>query len=99
MATRVVRRRPVAVNPLRGGRRFERSVAPAAMTIFGASGDLTRKKLMPALYNLALEGLLPTDFAVVGMARRPLTNQQFRHQMREAVDRNSRTGPARDDVW
>jgi glucose-6-phosphate 1-dehydrogenase len=70
-----------------------------AMVIFGASGDLTRKKLMPALYNLALEGLLPADFAVVGMARRPLSNEEFRKQMREAVDQHSRTGLTNDEVW
>jgi glucose-6-phosphate 1-dehydrogenase len=99
MATTTVRRQAAALNPLREGLRYERQVAPVAMVIFGASGDLTRKKLMPALYNLALEGLLPSAFAVVGMARRSLTNQQFRQQMRQAVDRNSRTGPTRDDVW
>src|SRR3979411_2727756 len=69
------------------------------MVIFGASGDLTRKKLIPALYNLALEGLLPADFAVVGMARRPLSNEDFRRQMREAVDQNTRTGATNDGVW
>jgi glucose-6-phosphate 1-dehydrogenase len=87
------------VNPLREGLRFERTAAPMSMVIFGASGDLTRKKLMPALYNLALEGLLPGDFAVVGMARRPLSDDEFRKQMRQAVDQNSRTGPTKDDVW
>ncbi|MHB8510118.1 MAG: glucose-6-phosphate dehydrogenase [Candidatus Dormibacteria bacterium] len=92
-------RKEAAPNPLREGLRFERTAAPAAMVIFGASGDLCRKKLMPALYNLALEGLLPADFGVVGMARRPLTNAQFRTQMRQAVDQHSRTGPTRDDVW
>ena len=79
--------------------RSERIAAQTAMVIFGASGDLTRKKLMPALYNLALEGLLPADFAVVGMARRPLSNQEFRNQMRAAVDQNSRTGKTNDEVW
>jgi len=77
----------------------ERTATGTAMVIFGASGDLTRKKLMPALYNLALEGQLPADFAVVGMARRPMTNQEFRRQMREAVDANSRTGKTNDEVW
>jgi glucose-6-phosphate 1-dehydrogenase len=89
----------VIINPLREGLRFERTAAPVAMVIFGASGDLCRKKLMPALYNLALGGLLPPDFAVVGMARRPLTNEQFRAQMREAVDQNSRTGATNPEVW
>jgi glucose-6-phosphate 1-dehydrogenase len=86
-------------NPLREGLRTERTPAPTAMVIFGASGDLTRKKLMPALYNLELEGLLPPEFACVGLARRPLSNEEFRAQMRQAVDQHSRTGPARDDVW
>ncbi len=93
------RKKEPAVNPLREGLRQERSAAPTVMVIFGASGDLTRKKLMPALYNLALEGLLPAEFAVIGMARRSLSNQQFRQQMREAVDEYSRTGKADEDVW
>ncbi|HEV3235257.1 MAG TPA: glucose-6-phosphate dehydrogenase [Candidatus Dormibacteraeota bacterium] len=93
------RKKDAVVNPLREGLRQERLAAPTVMVIFGASGDLTRKKLMPALYNLALEGLLPAEFAVVGMARRPLTNPQFRDQMREAVDQYSRTGRVNDDVW
>ncbi|GAC1328042.1 MAG: glucose-6-phosphate dehydrogenase [Candidatus Dormibacteria bacterium] len=87
------------MNPLREGLRSERTAAPTVLVIFGASGDLCRKKLMPALYNLALEGLLPADFAVVGMARRPLTREEFRRQMREAVDANSRTGKTSDEVW
>src|SRR5258708_10932019 len=69
------------------------------MVIFGASGDLTRKKLMRALYNLAIEGLLPADLAVGRGARRPLTNEEFRRQMRAAVDANSRTGKTTDSVW
>ena len=79
--------------------RTEYSIAPTAMVIFGASGDLTRKKLMPALYNLAAEGLLPANFAVVGMARRPLSNEEFRKQMRAAVDQYSRTGKTVDAIW
>ncbi|HEV3232744.1 MAG TPA: glucose-6-phosphate dehydrogenase [Candidatus Dormibacteraeota bacterium] len=79
--------------------RTERTPASTVMVIFGASGDLTRKKLMPALYNLQLEGLLPPEFACVGMARRPLGNEEFRRQMRQAVDEHSRTGPTRTDVW
>jgi glucose-6-phosphate 1-dehydrogenase len=69
------------------------------MVIFGASGDLTRKKLMPALYNLAMEGLLPAEFSVIGVARRALSNEEFRRQMRLAVDQNSRTGKTSDAVW
>src|ERR1700680_111958 len=88
-AAEIARTREAPPNPLREGMRTEYNVAPTAMVIFGASGDLTRKKLMPALYNLAAEGLLPANFAVVGMARRLLSNEEFRRQMRAAVDQYS----------
>jgi len=55
---------------------------PCAMVIFGASGDLTKRKLIPALYNLSRHRLLPAEFAVVGFARRPGTTESFRAQMR-----------------
>ncbi len=57
------------------------------VTIFGASGDLTKRKLIPALYNLALEKKLPERFAVVGYARSEMTHEAFRDKMREAVQR------------
>ena len=53
------------------------------LTIFGASGDLTKRKLIPALYNLALERRLPERFAVVGCARSEMTHEEFRNKMRE----------------
>ena len=62
------------------------------VTIFGASGDLTKRKLIPALYNLALEKKLPERFAVVGYARSEMTHEEFREKMREAVQEFSRTG-------
>src|SRR6187402_2746710 len=68
------------------------------ITIFGASGDLTKRKLIPALYNLALEKRLPERFAVVGYARSDMTDASFRDKMREAVKEFSRTG-LKDDVW
>jgi glucose-6-phosphate 1-dehydrogenase len=68
------------------------------ITIFGASGDLTKRKLIPALYNLALEKRLPEHFAVVGYARSDMTDASFRDKMREAVKEFSRTG-LKDDVW
>ena len=86
-------------NPLREGLRLERVPAPCAMVIFGASGDLTRRKLMPALYNLAIEGLIPSGFSVVGYARRDLTTDMFRAQMRDGVDRYSRRRPVDPNVW
>ena len=57
-------------NPLRAGLRLERTPQPCTMVIYGATGDLTHRKLMPALYNLAREQLLPSPFAVVAFARR-----------------------------
>ena len=87
------------VNPLRTGMRLERSPEPCVMVIFGATGDLTHRKLVPALYNLALEGFLPPGFSVVGFARRPKSDEQFRAEMREAVDQHSRRRPVDEGVW
>ncbi len=56
--------------------------APNVMTIFGASGDLTKRKLIPALYNLRKDGLLSDDFAIVGISRRPMTDEEFREKLR-----------------
>jgi glucose-6-phosphate 1-dehydrogenase len=56
----------------------EREAEPCAVVIFGATGDLTRRKLLPALYNLAADGHLPEESCLVGFARRPMTDQQFR---------------------
>ena len=59
-----------------------RRAGPCVLVIFGASGDLTKRKLVPALYNLAVQGLLPESFAVVGFARRDTSTEEFRQQMR-----------------
>ena len=69
------------------------------LTIFGASGDLTKRKLIPALYNLALERRLPERVAVVGCARSEMTHEMFRNKMREAVSQFSRTGLKDESVW
>jgi len=69
------------------------------VTIFGASGDLTKRKLIPALYNLALEKRLPERFAVVGYARSEMSHEAFRDKMREAVQEFSRTGLKVESVW
>src|SRR6202171_4464288 len=73
-------------NPFQDPLRFERRVPECAMVIFGASGDLTKRKLMPALYRLAYDRRLSAGFAVVGISRTPLTDEQFREKMREAVE-------------
>jgi len=62
------------------------------MVIFGASGDLTRRKLLPALYNLLLDGLLPRPLAVVGASRRALADEEFAAAMQAGVERHSRRG-------
>ncbi len=84
-------------NPLREGMPDERAVRPAALVIFGASGDLTRRKLLPAIYNLALSRLLPGGFALVGVARRP--KPDFSREMREAVGKFSRRKPLDEATW
>ena len=71
---------------------------PCVMVIFGASGDLTKRKLFPALYSLAFRQLLPSKFAVVGIARSPETDEEFRERMKEAVRQFGRD-ELRDDVW
>ncbi|MGH7353342.1 MAG: glucose-6-phosphate dehydrogenase [Candidatus Rokuibacteriota bacterium] len=69
------------------------------VTIFGASGDLTKRKLIPALYNLALEKRLPERFAVVGYARSEMSDEAFRDKMRAAVKEFSRTGLGDEAAW
>jgi len=75
--------------------------APQAfsLVIFGASGDLTRRKLFPALYALAHDKLLPERFAVIGFARREKTHEAFREEMRAAVDEFSRFRPVQPEIW
>src|SRR5919198_1512165 len=71
---------------------------PCIMVIFGASGDLTKRKLIPALYNLAKDNLLSRNFAVVGIARRPMTNESFREKLTEEM-KEFATGPVDPDLW
>jgi len=87
------------VNPLREGLRLQRTPEPCVMVIFGASGDLTRRKLVPALYNLTRERLLAPNFAVVGVARRPIGTDAFREQMKSGINAFSRVRPVQENVW
>src|SRR4026208_1606914 len=75
-----------SVNPLRSGTRLERTADPCIIVIFGATGDLTRRKLLPALYRLARQRLLPAEFAIVGTSRNEMSDDEFRRKMREALD-------------
>ncbi|GAA2908917.1 glucose-6-phosphate dehydrogenase [Streptomyces mexicanus] len=88
------------VNPLRdpSDRRLPRIAGPSGLVIFGVTGDLSRKKLMPAVYDLANRGLLPPGFSLVGFARRDWENQDFAQVVYEAVKEHART-PFREEVW
>jgi glucose-6-phosphate 1-dehydrogenase len=90
---------PAPPNPLRSGLVEDRTGDSCAVVIFGASGDLTRRKLMPALYNLAWGRSLPGGFAVLGVARRDKTDESFRAEMREAVASFSRRKPIDEGLW
>src|SRR5436190_14981053 len=77
-------------NPLRFGTALERVPEPCVLVVFGATGDLTSRKILPAVYNLRRSGLLPAETSVVGFSRRPLSDEEFRTQMRKSVEENSR---------
>jgi glucose-6-phosphate 1-dehydrogenase len=89
-----------ASNPLRDpdDRRLNRIAGPSSLIIFGVTGDLSRKKLMPAVYDLANRGLLPPGFALVGFARRDWADQDFGQVVKEAVQQYART-PWSEEVW
>src|SRR5881227_609349 len=89
---------PPSENPLLEGLRLQRTPEPCVLTIFGASGDLTQRKLFPALYSLAFRRLLPEQFAVVGVARSEETTDGWIATMKEAVQKHGRD-ELRDDVW
>jgi len=69
------------------------------MIIFGATGDLTHRKLLPALYDLALEHPLPAGFSVVGFARRPYSDEEFREQALESINQYCRQKPVNPQIW
>jgi len=72
---------------------------PAAIVIFGASGDLTRRKLAPALHSLMCEGLLPEGSQIIGVARSPLTDEAFRDQLHQGVHEYARLRPEHCAMW
>ena len=85
-------------NPLREGIRMHRTPEPCGMVIFGASGDLTARKLVPALYNLARQHMLPAGFSVIGCSKTKFTHQQFRDKMRKAVREDLNLSDPNDPV-
>src|SRR6267378_3277626 len=88
-----------AANPFQDPLRFERRVPECTVVIFGANGDLTKRKLLPALYRLMYERRLSPGFAVVGISRTPMSDDEFRVKMRESVQKYLEDSPFDDDVW
>src|SRR2546426_6502739 len=88
-----------ARNPFADPLRFENRVPPCAMVIFGANGDLTKRKLLPALYRLAYDRQLPDSFAIVGNSRTEMSDDAFREKAREAVKQFSEDTDFNEDLW
>jgi glucose-6-phosphate 1-dehydrogenase len=86
-------------NPFQDPLRFQRRVPPCAIVIFGANGDLTKRKLIPALYRLAYDRRIPPGFAVIGNSRTPMTDEQFRVKMREALNEFVDNTPIDEGLW
>src|SRR5437763_10449173 len=86
-------------NPFQDPLRFERRMPECAVVIFGANGDLTKRKLMPALYRLAYERRLAPGFAVIGISRTPMSDEEFREKMRESVSKFLADSPFDEDLW
>ena len=85
-------------NPLHDGLRIEPTPGPTTLVIFGASGDLTRRKLLPAIYRLARRGRLPAQFAVIGISRTPMADEAFRTQFRDSLKEFAGSGTGRDEI-
>jgi glucose-6-phosphate 1-dehydrogenase len=85
-------------NPFRAGLHIDRVPSPCVMVIFGVSGDLTSRKLMPALYDLAIGHPLPEGFTIVGVSHRDWSNDDFRDQMKSAIKKWART-PVTEEGW
>ena len=86
------------VNPFREGLDESRATQPAQLVIFGAAGDLTCRKLLPAIYNLVQAELAPSNFCIVGFARNPMSNDEFRTALRDAVARSDEVRERDDQV-
>ncbi len=86
-------------NPFRSSQKETQSAAPCIVVIFGATGDLTHRKLVPALYNLAVDGLLPTHFTTIGVARRNIPEKEFRETLLSDIKKFSRRKEINDTIW
>jgi glucose-6-phosphate 1-dehydrogenase len=88
----------LTADSLKDDKRLPRVPEPGVMVIFGASGDLTRRKLIPALYDLAAQRRLPMEFAVVGVSRTEMSHDDFREKLHDALEEH-RSGQISEDVW
>ncbi|HET6896084.1 MAG TPA: glucose-6-phosphate dehydrogenase [Candidatus Baltobacteraceae bacterium] len=89
----------VSVNPLRAGIESSRISDPCTIVFFGASGDLFKRMLMPAIYNLRLNDILPSHFGLIGFARTQYTDEQFRDYCKQCVNDFSRSAPVKESLW
>ena len=88
-----------AENVLREGLRLERVPDPSIIVLFGGTGDLAHRKVMPALYHLWRTNLLPYEFVLLAVGRRPYDDEAFRTDIRASLDQFSRSLPVDEDVW
>ena len=86
-------------SPLRVGLPAQKMPPPATLVIFGATGDLTQRKLLPALFDLYCDKRLPEGFTVIGFARREKSSDDFRAEMRDAVAKFARNNPINNPKW
>jgi len=86
-------------NPFADPLRFERRAPECSIVIFGASGDLAKRKLLPALYRLAVERRLPATVQIVGTSRTPLSDDAFRGLMHDAVKQFVENSPFDENQW
>jgi glucose-6-phosphate 1-dehydrogenase len=89
----------VAANPLRAGLTTSRIADPCSIVFFGATGDLMKRMLMPAMWNLRVEDMLPSNFAIVGYSRTEMSDDAFRDAMHASIDQFSRSGKATEPLW
>jgi glucose-6-phosphate 1-dehydrogenase len=86
-------------NPLQDPLRFDRRIPPCAIVIFGANGDLAKRKLVPSLYRLFYERRISQNFAMIGSSRTPIPDEEFREKMKEAVSKFLEDAPFDETVW
>lgn len=87
------------IDPCAEGETVQEAIQPCAMTLFGATGDLTRRKIIPALFSLQLQGLLPEKFVIVAFARRDKDDAGFRTELQDAVKQFAPKLPADSPEW